>query len=201
MGRRESGGIYLRARDLTSAKKASYTFILSCRAGGGVQKTEIFFQVQRSYQCKRYTFFLSCKRVLPVQKTSQNLVIHFFPVVQEGLTSAKKLEIFFKVQGSYQCKKLAQKKVDTHFSCRARGSVQKKLARNILCKGLTSAKPYIVQKKLDTHLSCRAKGVKKTSQKYSVQGSYTPGQKAKKVSYNQKYFVQGSYHCKKLAVQ
>jgi len=133
------------------------------------------------------------------KKTSQNLVIHF-SCRARGSYQCKKLEIFFKVQGSYQCKKLAQKKVDTHFSCRARESVQKKLARNILCKGLTSAKPYIVQKKLDTHLSCRAKGVKKTSQKYSVQGSYTPGQKAKKVSYNQKYSVQGSYHCKKLAV-
>jgi len=84
------------ARNLTSAKKASYTLIhiFSCRAIGSYQckklarnilpsakvlpvqkKTSRDIWCKKSYQCKKASYtliliFLSCKKVLPVHKTS-----------------------------------------------------------------------------------------------------------------------------------
>jgi len=73
MGRRESGGKYLRARDLTSAKKL---VILS------------YFPVVQGGECKKLARnILPSATVLPVHCAKK--LIHIFPVVQEGLTSAK----------------------------------------------------------------------------------------------------------------
>jgi len=128
MGRRESGGKYLRARDLTSAKKLVILSYFPVVQGGEckklarnilpsatvlpvhcAKKTDTHFscRARGSYQCKKLARnILTSARVLPVPKPSYNT---HFSCRARGSYQCKKLysEIFFQVQGSYKCKKLA----------------------------------------------------------------------------------------------